>query len=436
LTSYCWFGSCLFLFLYEERNRLLQGGSLAKDELTVLGAGIGGLAAAALLARQRKRVAVFVPGNEAGGAFVPARLAGYQFPMGPTLSFGNERAGALQKLYADLGISPGDIVRSTSYQVALPDRRLTVYPEKSETIEELRREFPGEIDAIIRFFHAIDKIAARSSKSRLTSFLAQRRRSGAMLKRYRFSRELMSFFDIQARYFYGRSILDLPISKLVSMTNTSPLCEPQGFKKITDLLLEVILKHDGIVRFSEPFPELVPQRGKRAGLLSASGISEPRAILLNTRGPFKDSFTFIGIMDQCVPVGMRHGVICLPDYARPEDLFSIALSRSGDETAAPRGKRALTIWFPFQAPVNDKPSLLTAPVREMIPFIDRFSDTLYAQRPDGTQYATPSNMLGRVESPMIRLERGTARNIYLIRDDAGCPEQAVAAACRMAKILQ
>ena len=408
---------------------------MSKVDLTVLGAGLGGLAAAALLARQRKKVVVFAPGNEVGGAFVPARIEGYQFPMGPNLSFGNERAGALQKLYADLGISQGDIVRSTSYQVALPDRRLTVYPEKNETLEELRREYPHEIDGISKFFHAIDKIAARSSKSRFSSFLSQRRRSSALLKRYHFSRELLSFFDIQSRYFFGRSVHDLPISNLVSMITTSPLYEPQGFKKMADLLLEVILKHDGVVRFSEPFPEMVLQRGNSMGL-AAAGLAESRAVLLNTRGHPRDSFNFIGIMDQGVPVGMRHGVICLPDYARPDDLFSLALSRHGDESAAPHGKRALTVWYPFKTPDRDQPGVQIDQVREIIPFLDRFSETMHAERPVGTQYATPSTMRGSQESSVIRLERGTAKNIYLIRDDAGCPAQAVAAAELMAEILQ
>jgi hypothetical protein len=414
----------------------LQGGSLPKIDLTVLGAGIGGLAAAALLARQGKSVVVFAPGNEVGGAFVPARTEGYQFPLGPTLTFGTELTGTLQKLYAELGITHGDRRRSSSYQIALPDRRLTVYPEKTGTLEELRREYPHEIDGITKFFHLVDKLAVRSSKSRLSSFLSQHRRSRALLARYRFSPELLSYFDIQSRYFFGQSVHDLPINKLVSMISTAPQYEPQGFKKIADLLLEVILKHNGVVRFSEPFPQLIPQKGNRVGLSTAGGLTESGAVLLNTRGRVSDSFDFIGIQDQGVPVGMRHDVICLPDYARPGDLFSLALSRHGDENAAPRGKRALTVWFPFRAPEQDQPKEQIEPIREIIPFFDRFNDGVHAQRPDSTQYATPSTMLGREESPLIRLERGAAKNVYFIRDDAGQPVQAVAAAQRMAEILQ
>jgi phytoene dehydrogenase-like protein len=423
-------------FPYDGRSRLVQGGSLSKVDLTVLGAGLGGLAAAALLARQGKKIIVFAPGKEVGGAFIPARIDGYQFPLGPTLSFGNERAGVLLKLYAELGISQDDIVRSTSYQVALPDRRLTVHPEKGETLEELRREYPNEIDGITKLFHAIDKIAVRSSKSRLTSFLSRRRSSKALLQRYRFSRELLSFFDIQSRYFFGQSVHDLPVSNLVSMINTSPLYEPRGFKKMADLLLEVILKHDGIVRFSEPFPEMASQRANRVGLVTTGGQAESGAVLLNTRGRLRDTFYFMGIMDQGVPVGMRHGVICLPDYNRPDDLFSLTLSRHGDESAAPRGKRALTAWFPLRAPDRDQRESLLDPIREIIPFLDDFSDTMDVQRPDGTQYETPSAVQGREQPSMVRLEQGTSKNLYIIRDDPGHPVQAVAAAERMAEILR
>ncbi len=407
-----------------------------KVDLTVLGAGIGGLAAAALLARQRKKVVVFAPGDEVGGAFVPARTEGYQFPLGPTLSFGNERDGALRTLYADLNLAHGDTVRSASYQVVLPDRRLTVYPEKNETLEELMREFPHEIDGIARLYLALEKIAVRASKNRVYSFLSQRRRSGALLQRYRFSRELLSFYDIQSRYFFGQSVHDLSISKLASMLTVSPFYEPRGFKKIADLLLEVILIHDGIVRFSEPIPDLVGQRGNRVGFVTTDGLTESGAVLLNTRGQLRDSFTFIGISDQGVPVGMRHGAICLPDYDRPEELFGLTLSKHGDESAAPRGKRALTAWFPFLTSERDRPGKLIDPIREIIPFLDRFTDAVHAQRPDAMQYATPSTLSGREGAPLVRLERGAEKNLFFIRDDGRYPVQAVAAAKKMAGLLR
>lgn len=407
---------------------------MSKVDLTVLGAGIGGLAAAALLARRRKKVVVFVPGNEVGGALVPARTAGYQFPLGPTLSFGDERDGVLQKLYADPNLAHGDTVRSASYQVALPDRRLTVYPEKNETLDELRREFPQEIDGIAKFYLAVEKIAARSSKNRIFSFLAQHRHSGKLLQRYRFSRELLSFYDIQSRYFFGQPVHDLPISKLISLITVSPLYEPRGFKKIADLLLDVILIHDGIVRFSEPIPDLVEQRGNKVGLVATGGLTESGAVLLNTRGQLKDGYHFIGIMDQGVPVGMRHGTICLSDYARPEELFSLTLSRHGDESAAPCGKRALTAWFPFRASERDRPGALTGPIQGIIPFLDHFTDALQVERPDDMQYATPSIMSDR-EGTLTRLERGAAKNLFFIRDDGRYPVQAVAAAARMAGLL-
>jgi hypothetical protein len=257
-----------------------------------------------------------------------------------------------------------------------------------------------------------------------------------LLKRYRFSRELLSVFDIQSRYFFGQTVHDLPISKLVSMITTSPVYEPRGFKKIADLLLEVILKHDGVMRFSEPFPEIVPQRGNRVGLLTSDGLVESGALLLNTRGRIRDSFNFIGIMDQGVPVGMRHEVLCLPDYATPGDLFCLALSRHGDKRASPPGKRALTAWFPFRAPDPDQQGVLIDPIRGIMPFLDSFSETMQVQMPENAQYSTPSTRLGREGDFLIRLERGPAKNTYLIRDDAGYPVQAVDAAQRMAEILR
>ncbi len=158
--------------------------------------------------------------------------------------------------------------------------------------------------------------------------------------------------------------------------------------------------------------------------------------MLNTRGQLRDSFTFIGISDQGVPVGMRHGAICLPDYARPEELFGLTLSKHGDESAAPRGKRALTAWFPFLASERDRPGKLIAPIREIMPFLDLFTDAIHAQRPDAMQYATPPTLSGREGTSLVRLERGAAKNLFFIRDDGRYPVQAVAAAKKMAGLLR
>jgi hypothetical protein len=94
----------------------------------------------------------------------------------------------------------------------------------------------------------------------------------------------------------------------------------------------------------------------------------------------------------------------------------------------------LTVWFPFRAPDGDQPGVLIDLVRDIIPFLERFSDTVHAQMPEGAHYATPAAMLDREQSSRIRLERGTAKNIYLIRDDAAYPVQAVVAAQRIAEI--
>ncbi len=144
---------------------------MPKYDLAVVGAGLGGLAAAALACRMNKKTIVLEPGDSVGGALRLYHRNGFSFYLGPSLSFGFERGGALQHLNETLGIAQNASLRSPCYQVVLPDRRITVYAEQSETLDELRREFPGEIDAIARFYQDIRKHALQNSKSAVSAFL-------------------------------------------------------------------------------------------------------------------------------------------------------------------------------------------------------------------------------------------------------------------------
>ena len=72
---------------------------MPKYDLAVVGAGLGGLAATALLSRKNKKAIVLEPGNAVGGALRTFEKGGFVFTTGPALSFGFERGGAIQDLY-------------------------------------------------------------------------------------------------------------------------------------------------------------------------------------------------------------------------------------------------------------------------------------------------------------------------------------------------
>ena len=76
---------------------------MPKYDLVVVGAGLGGLAAAALAGKGNKKVLVLEPGESAGGRVRSFKKEQFLFSPGPALSFGFDRGGEFQKLFETLG---------------------------------------------------------------------------------------------------------------------------------------------------------------------------------------------------------------------------------------------------------------------------------------------------------------------------------------------
>jgi len=122
---------------------------MPKYDVAIVGAGLGGLAAAALLSGRKKRVIVLERSGSLDRALGVYEKDGYTSCAAPTYSYGFEQGGAFHELSSNLGIVHSVSVQSPCYQVALPDHRITIYADQGETLEELRREFPGEISMLM-----------------------------------------------------------------------------------------------------------------------------------------------------------------------------------------------------------------------------------------------------------------------------------------------
>ncbi len=224
---------------------------MPKYDVAIIGAGLGGLAAAALLSSKKKKVIVLErngPGERAVGVY---EKDGYTSSAAPTLSYGFERGGAFYELSSALGLVHSVSVQSPCYQVALPDHRITVYADQGETLEELRREFPRDITMLIKFYQELHRLAEKLLTNRLSAFLTKHRSAAWFIGRYRFSRELTAFFDIQSLYFFQRRIADLSLVNLIALCDTPPLYLEGGFKKFADQMSSSILHHGGEIVYKQ-----------------------------------------------------------------------------------------------------------------------------------------------------------------------------------------
>ena len=411
---------------------------MPKYDIAVIGAGLGGLTTAALLAKKRKKVVLLDPADQVGGELSDVQRKEFRFLTGPNLSLGFERGGALQELCADLGIAHSTSVISPCYQVVLPDRRINIYPEHSETLEELRREFPREIDRLSRFFRDIRKVSEQMSKSRLYALLARNRHAGGFLGRYGFSSELTAFFQVPALYFLHQPAERASLASLATLFDAAPQFIHGGLKGLADQILDFILKNGGEVRYSEPWPELVLSRRGGVGLKTREGEVGPLPVLFNTRQVDQGSALFLGLKDEVIPAGMHREILCLADYARPRDFFSLSLSARDDETQAPRGMRALTAMFPSVPLEQGITERLVKQVGWVIPFLKPNIVLAELHIPVPRTYAisthAPFKKMKSVRGAPI-LRRAASQELYEIPDGGGSPLEAVKAARRLAETL-
>jgi prolycopene isomerase len=113
-------------------------------DVAVVGAGIGGLAAASLLARAGRSVVLLDRLDRAGGVCQRLECDGYRFDIGATLLTGFGGDGPLASLCATLGISLPIKECDPVIQVALPHHRVSLSAEADRWWPEIRREFPND----------------------------------------------------------------------------------------------------------------------------------------------------------------------------------------------------------------------------------------------------------------------------------------------------
>ena len=404
---------------------------MPKYKLAVVGAGLGGLAAAALAARQGRKVIVLDPGDSAGGVLDVCREDGFVFSPGPHLSFGFERDGTIQKLGERLGIALNASLCSPCYQVALPDRRVTVYAEHSETLDELRREFAHEFDRIARFYRDLRAEVIKGAKSRISAFLLRRKTAVGFIRRYRFSREFTAFLDVQSFFFFRRRADDLSLTSLITLCDTAPFVIHDGFKKLVEQMVDVILKNKGEIRYRTPFSEITLEDGM--GTVSSStspqGGADAGVVLLNTERQKQGRKLFLGIRNDVVPTGMLHCVLCLADYSRMEDLFTLSVSAQDDLSVAPKGMSTLVASCSSSSLLTKNE--LMQQIGSVIPFLNDFVVLEREYDPAARAYVVPEGMSFktlRFPDSQVYLSRSSRGNVYMLGDGSGTPAQEIAAA--------
>ena len=131
-------------------------------DIIVIGAGVGGLTAAATLVKAGLRVLVLEKSLHPGGTAYTYLRGGFTFPMGP---LGFSTPGLVRRMLADLGESYDLHFHRVHYEVHAFGLKVRVSLPFDQMKVELMRSFPQESKGINQFFHDIDMILSASELS-------------------------------------------------------------------------------------------------------------------------------------------------------------------------------------------------------------------------------------------------------------------------------
>ncbi len=126
-------------------------------DTVIIGAGVGGLTAAAKLVKSGQRVLVIDKNSHPGGTAYVYHRCGFSFPMGP-LGFSNREK--VQGILDDLGAGEGLRWKRVNYRLRAFNCNIILSLPFSEITRELKSQFPDESDAVESFFKDIREIVS------------------------------------------------------------------------------------------------------------------------------------------------------------------------------------------------------------------------------------------------------------------------------------
>jgi phytoene dehydrogenase-like protein len=134
-------------------------------DVAVVGAGLGGLTTAGLLARAGRSVILLERSQRAGGVCQDLEIDGHRFEVGTTFLSGFGPGGPLAMLCQRLGVSLPIKECDPVFQVALPNHRVGLWTQPESWRREIRREFPDEEAGWQALWSELDGLAAERERA-------------------------------------------------------------------------------------------------------------------------------------------------------------------------------------------------------------------------------------------------------------------------------
>ena len=373
-------------------------------DAVVIGAGLAGASAAALLAHDGHRVLVLERDVHAGGCAASYEEDGYRFAVGATVGMGLEPGGLVRSVFDRVGRAPRTLDVDPAIRVLVDDRVIDLHRDRGAWRAALADAFPTQARATGRFWDEVERLAramrraagrfpvlplrhgydlldsARAAHPNLLPVVANLGRSVADRL------DAFGVSDPHLRAFVDGQLLDAMQCRAddcVAPNGALALDVYRwgaqyvfgGLSRLADELLEVVREHGGSVRFGTAARAIERDANGVLGVVTREGLA--RAGVVISAVPLRNTVALLG--DDATPVLRERDVrqprmwgaftlyagvaeralrsaprpyqqvtdlaVSHPDHdddAPPANLL-VSVSPAEDATRAPAGHRAVTV---------------------------------------------------------------------------------------------
>ncbi|HIC91630.1 MAG TPA: NAD(P)/FAD-dependent oxidoreductase [Syntrophaceae bacterium] len=268
-----------------------------KYNAIIIGAGLGGLAAAAFLAKAGLKTVIFEKTPYIGGRcrscwFGNSKFGKYPFDVGPIFSGTN----LIKLLKERLGEEPAFKITPVKILIFSKGKYLTTIPPGRHILKDLRQMGASFSEAIYSSYklwrqRRLESYSHMDSHNDIAHFLTK-------------NQLMRNILNMRAGLFHGCLPDDMPGYTFNNKDYGKPFYPIGGMQKIPDTLVSIIKKHGGQIHTAIPVSQILMEDGKAVGVLAEgeciksdfviSGISVAQTVLELCKGA---RFTF-AFLDQ------------------------------------------------------------------------------------------------------------------------------------------